>query len=112
MNSKLALSKRNLNNPTAALVDLIIQLNNFTNDKKENELKLPNCKCGEIDYFQKFSKKFKRKILSFFHINVCSLTKKFDNFNILLNDLNVNFDIVAVTQSRFQKDSSSLKIFI
>ena len=39
-------------------------------------------------------------------MNVSSLTKNFDDFNILLNDLNVNFDILAITESH-KKDSSS-----
>ena len=39
---------------------------------------------------------------------VCSLTKNFDDFNILLNDLNVNFDILAITESSIRKDPSSL----
>ena len=40
-------------------------------------------------------------------MNICSLTKNFDDFNILLNDLNVNFDIFAITESCIKKDSSS-----
>ena len=100
-------SKGNLKKPTVALINLVNQLNNFTDNKKENELKLPNCKYREIDYFQKLCKNFKRKVLSFFHMNACSLTKNFDDFNILLNDLNVNFDILAITESRIKKDSSS-----
>ena len=40
-------------------------------------------------------------------MNVCSLTKNFDDFNILLNDLNVNFDILPITESRIKKHSSS-----
>ena len=40
-------------------------------------------------------------------MDVSSLTKNFDDFNILLNDLNVNFDILAITESHIQKDSSS-----
>ena len=52
-------------------------------------------------------KDFKRKTLSFFHMNVWSLTKNFDDFNILLNDLNVNFDTLAITESHIKKDSSS-----
>ena len=100
-------SKGNLNKPTVALINLMNQLNNFTDDEKQNELKLPNCNYGEIDYFQKLSKNFKRKTLSFFHMNVCPLTKNFVNFNILLNDLNINFDILAVNEPRIKKDSSS-----
>ena len=37
-------------------------------------------------------------------MNVCSLTKNFDDFNILLGDLNVSFDI---TETRIKKDSLS-----
>ena len=40
-------------------------------------------------------------------MNVCSPTKNFDDFSILLNDLNVNFDILAIKESHIKKDSSS-----
>ena len=40
-------------------------------------------------------------------MNVSSLTKNFDDFNIQLNDLNATFDILAVTESRIKKDWSS-----
>ena len=83
------------------------QLKNFTDDEKKNELKLPNCKYGEIDYFQKLPRNFKRKTLSLFHMNVCTLTKNFDDFNILLNDVSVNFGIISITESLIKKDSSS-----
>ena len=107
VNSIMPLPKGNLNKPTDALINRMNQLNNFTDDEKENELKLPNCKCREIDYFQKFSKNFRGKTLSFFHINVYSLTKNFNDFDILRNDLNVNFGILAITESRIKKDSLS-----
>ena len=82
-------------------------LNNFTDNEKENELNLPNCKYRDTDYFENLTKDFKRKPLSFFHVNVCSLTKNFDDFNILLSDLNVGFNILAITETRIKKDSSS-----
>ena len=44
------------------------QLNNFTEDEKENKLNLRNCKYGDPDYFN-------RKAFSFFHMNICSRTK-------------------------------------
>ena len=40
-------------------------------------------------------------------MNVCSLTKKFGDFNILLSELDGSFDILAITESRIKKDSSS-----
>ena len=103
----MSLPKENLNKPTGASINLMTKLNNFTDDEKKNNLKLPNCKYREIDYFQKLSKNFKRKTLSFFRMNVCSLTKNFDDFDILLNDLNVNFDVLAITESRIKKNSSN-----
>ena len=103
INEKMSIPKRNLNKPTEALVNLMNQLNNFIDDKKENELNLPNCKHRDPDYFKNLTKDFKRKALSFFHMNFCSLrlTKNFDDFNILLSELNVSFDILEITESRF-----------
>ena len=96
VNSVMSHPKGSLNKPTGALINLMNQLNNFTDDEKEKEF-----------YFQKLFRNFKRKTLSFFYMNLSSLTKSFDDFNILLNDLNVNFDIVAITESRIKKDSPS-----
>ena len=49
---------------------------------------------------------FKRKTFPLFHMNLCPLTKNFDDFNIFLNDLNVSFDILAIKESHIKKDSS------
>ena len=103
----MSIPKGNLNKPTDTFVNLMNQLNNFTDDEKENELSLPNCKYRDTDYFKNLTKDFKRKALSFFLMNVCSLTKNFDDFNILLNELNVSFYILAITETRIKKDSSS-----
>ena len=103
----MSIPKGNLNKPTNALFNLMNQLNNFNDDEKENELNLPNCKYRDTDYFKNITKDFRRKVLSFFHMNVCSLNKNFDDFNILLSDLNVSFDILAITETRIKKDSSS-----
>ena len=54
----MSLPKESLNKPTGALLNLMNQLNNFTDEEKKNELTLPNCKYREIDYFQKRSKNF------------------------------------------------------
>ena len=40
-------------------------------------------------------------------MNVCSLTKNVDDFNILLSDLTVSFDILAMVETRIKKDSLS-----
>ena len=107
INEKMSILKGNLNRPTDSLVNLMNQLNNFTDDEKENKLNLPNCKYKGTDYVINLTKDFKRKALSFFHVNVFSLTKNFDDFNILSSDLNVSFYILGITETRIKKDSSS-----
>ena len=62
----MSISKGNLNERTDALVNLMNQLNNFTDDEKENELNFPNCKYRDPDYFKNFTKDFKRKPGLFF----------------------------------------------
>ena len=58
---KMSIPKGNLNKPIDGLVNLMNQLNNFTDDEKENELNLPNCKYRDTDYFKNLTKDFKRR---------------------------------------------------
>ena len=48
---KMSIPKGNLNKPTDVLVNFMNQLNNFTNEQKENELNFPNCKYRDLDYY-------------------------------------------------------------
>ena len=62
----------------------------------------------EIQIISKnFTKNFKKKALPYFHTNVCSLTKNVDDFNMVLSELNVGFDILAITESWVKKNSLS-----
>ena len=47
---------------------------------------------------------FKTKSLLLFHFNICSLPKKIDNFHILLNELNINLDIIAISKSHIEEN--------
>ena len=89
----------------------MIQLNKFTDEKKESELKVPNSEYREKDFFQMFSKVFKRQTLSLFNMNARSHTKIFDDFNILCNDLNVSFDILQLQNHALRKIRQALQIF-
>ena len=86
------------------MVKVINQLNNFTEETKDYDENLPNCQYRDFGYFQNFSEKFKSKSLSLLHLNICSLSKNFDNFCILLKEINMNFDIIALTESRIKKN--------
>ena len=68
---------KNLNKPTDALVNLMNQLNNFTDGEKENELNLPNSKYRDPDYFKNLTKDFKRNVLSFFPYECLITYEKF-----------------------------------
>ena len=70
---KKSIPQGNLNESAGALVSLIKQLNNFTDDEKENESNLPDCKYRDTDYFKNLTNDFKRKLLSFFPYE-CLLT--------------------------------------
>ena len=39
-------------------------------------------------------------------MNVCSLTKNFDDSKIILSEVNASFHIFATTETRLKKDSS------
>ena len=47
------------------------------------------CKYKNIEYFQKL-------FLLLFNLNVCSVKKHFNKFHILLNELNIDLDIIAI----------------
>ena len=55
--------------------------------------------------------KLKLKCVSLFHLNINSLSKNFNGFNHLINDLNLDFDILGISESRILK-SQSLNISI
>ena len=48
----------------------------------------------------------KSKYLSFYHLNINSLSKNFDNFNHLINELKLEFDILGISESRILKSQS------
>ena len=50
--------------------------------------------------------KIKSKYLSFFHLNINSLSKTFTNFNHLINELKLEFDILDVSESRILKSQT------
>ena len=47
----------------------------------------------------------KSKALSLFNLIVGSLTKQFDNFKYLINELQIEFGFKCITESRLMKGS-------
>ena len=62
----------------------------------------------DIEHFKNLFNPFKTKSLSFFHLNICSLQKKFGNLHILLNELNINIGTIAPSESIISENVSRL----
>ena len=80
---------------------------NYLSEKENNDNEnLTNCKYRDISYFSNLDVEFKSKCLLFFHLNINSLSKNFDNFNHLINILKLEFDILGISESRILKSQS------
>ena len=76
------------------------------NDNSEDK-NLPNYKYQDISYFTNhITKGMKSKALSLFHLNFGSLPKQFDNFKYLINQLQIEFEFIGITESRLIKGIS------
>ena len=81
-------------------------MNNLSEKETNDNENLPNCKYRDISYFSNIDVELKSKCLSFFHLNINSLSKNFDNFNHLINKLKLEFDILGTSESRILKSQS------
>ena len=107
-NKKINPNKINLGNAgiDPNLKNLLCQLNNLSEKKNNDNENLPNCKYRGISYFSNLDVELKSKCLSFFHLNINSFSKNFDNFNPLINELKLEFDILDISESRILKFQS------
>ena len=107
-NKKINPNKINLGNAgiDPNLKNLLCQLNNLSEKENIDNENLPNCKYRDISYFSNLDVELKSKCLSFFHLNINSLSKNFDNFNHLINELKLEFDILGISESRILKSQS------
>ena len=59
-----------------------------------------------MDELQKLKIPNKPNSLSLFHINSCSLNKNFEELQNLLKSTNINFDVIAITETRIPNNVS------
>ena len=89
--------------------DLALLFNQFNNAIPENRSDPENViqsKYYDIDELQKLKIPNKENSLSLFHINSCSLNKNFEELQNLLQSTNINFDVIAITETRIPKNVS------
>ena len=60
----------------------------------------------DIDELQHLKSLNKKKSLSLFHINSCSLNKNFEELQNLLQSANITSDIISITETKIPKNIS------
>ena len=78
---------------------------NHTNKNPDNDVK---CRYYDIEEIQTLKIPNKSKCLSMFHINTCSLSKNFDDLEYLLKTTNMNFDIIAISETRITENMNKI----
>ena len=93
--------------PPPNLALLFNQFNNTSPEQNVDPENVVNSRYFDIDEIQALKLYDKKNSLSFFHINACSLNKNFDHLEYILKCTNKSFDIIAVSETRISKKTSS-----
>ena len=91
--------------------DLALFFNQFNNAIPENHSDPENViqsKYYDIDELQKLKTPNKENSLSLFHINSSSLNTNFEEHQNLLQSTYINFDVIAITETRIPKNKKSI----
>ena len=89
--------------PQENLTNLFNEFNNLSSDQYNNSENIINCKYYDIDEIQTLKKLNSKRTLSLFHINSCSLPKNIEDLEYLLNSTSINFDVIAISETRIVK---------
>ena len=100
-NSSLSLKPSNLEL-------LVNQFNNATPENSNEPEKSSTSKYYDIEEIHNIEIPHKNKLLSLFHINVCSFNKNFNDLQHLLSCTKTKFDIIAISETRITKQVSLL----
>ena len=91
------------------LSSLYNHLNNFAHNMNEDPENTSNCKYYDTHDLQNLNIETNRKksSLSLFHLNISSLPKHIDDLENLLASCKIDFDVIAISESRLNKDNIS-----
>ena len=93
----------------ANLSQLFNQLNNITeNHTNRDPDNVVKCRYYDIEEIQTLNIPNKSKSLSIFDINACSLSKNFDDIEYFFNITNMNFEAIAISKTRINKNMSKI----
>ena len=94
--------------PSSNLELLVNQFNNATPENSNEPEKSSSSKYYDIEEIHNIEIPHKNKLLSLFHINVCSFNKNFNDLQHLLSCTKTKFDIIAISETRITKQVSLL----
>ena len=92
--------------PQEDLTNLFYGFNNLSFDQNNNSENIVNCSYHGIDEIQTLNKRNSKRNLSLFHINSCSLSKNIEDLEYLLNSTIINFDVIAISETRIVKGNT------
>ena len=93
-------------NPQENLTNLFNGFNNLSLDQNNNSEKIINWKYYNIDEIQALNKLNNKRTLSLSHVNSCSLSKNIEDLEYLLNSTSIDFDVIAISETRIVKDKT------
>ena len=90
-----------------SLSDLFNEFNN-SSDQNKNQENASNCKYYDLNEIRPLNKLNNKSSLSLFHSNTCSLSKHFEDLKYLLDSTNLNFDVIAISETRITKNEAQI----
>ena len=93
--------------PQKNFSDLFNEFNNFS-DRNKNQENVSNCKYYDLNEVKSLNKLNNKSFLSLFHLNICSLSKNFEDLGYLLDSTNRNFDSIAMSKTRIIKNKDQI----
>ena len=91
------------------LSQLFNQFNNSTKNVRHRDPdNVVKCRYFDIAEILTFNIPSKSKSLPMLHINICSLNKNFDDMEYLLKTTNMNFYIIAISETRITKNVNKI----
>ena len=93
--------------PQENLTYIFNEFNNLSPDQSNNSENITNCKYYDIDEIQTLKKLNNKCTLSLFRINSCSLSRNIEDLEYLLKSTSINFDVIAISETRVVKGKTS-----
>ena len=83
-------------------------VNNFIPNPSNNPENIVNCKYCDTSQIKNIETCNDNKSLFLFQLNTCSLSNNFDDFQLLIQSTNIDFDVIAISESRIIKNKPSV----